>query len=148
MSSRKFREPLEPLRARRTWARDAALRRVGQVRRELDTLQAKQARLASLLTQQALAAQGAWANAPQPEAHLAAISWLAARQAERVVADGELAQCKARLAEAIAHWQRADAALDAVERQTRRDRAAHARAAQVRAQTDADADWLVRKESA
>jgi hypothetical protein len=146
MTARKFRDLLEPLRVRRTWARDAALQRVGQLRRELDALRANEGRLAASCAQQALAAQSTWSGVPQPEAHNTAVAWLAQREAERLQARRDIAACEARLAEAIADCERASAALDAVERQTQRNRVAHARAAQVAAQSAADADWLARKE--
>jgi hypothetical protein len=148
MTLRKFRDLLEPLRVRRSWARDDALRRVGQLRRELQALKANEIRLASEAGEQAHLTQTAWSGAPHPAARLAAVSWLAAHEAQRLAAQREVVDGETRLAQAIAHWERASAALEAVEKQTQRDRAAHAHAAQVQAQAQADAEWLARGESA
>jgi hypothetical protein len=148
MSLRKFRDLLEPLRARRTWTHDAALRRVAQLRRELEEHRANESRLTSSVKAQALTAQGTWSAAPHPETRIAAVSWLAERQAACLEAQREVTAAQARLAQAIAAWERAVAALDAVDKQAKRDRVAHSRAVQAGAQVEADADWLARRNSA
>lgn len=145
MNTRKFLDVLEPLRVRRTWTHDAALRRVARVRRELETLRTNETRLARTVSEQARSAQDLWTETPNPQTHMAAVSWLAQRQAARVLAQQEIAAAKARLSEAIMQWEMAVAALDAVDKQTQLDRKAHAHALDMRAQGEADDEWLARK---
>jgi hypothetical protein len=145
MSSRKFRDILEPLRARRLWGHDRALREVANLRSELESMRTKETQFASSLAQQSLAGQDGWKGKPNPETHLATISWLAEQHALRMAAEREVSACERRLVAAIAAWDRAHAALDAVDKKVEQNRSAHSRAAETASQTEADANWLTRK---
>lgn len=144
MTASKFPDSLAPLRTRRAWTHDAALREVTRIRRELAVLRENESTVAEAAERQSCATVDSWLGAPDPRIRAASLAWLSQREAERLAASRDREEAERGLEEALAHWERARAALDAVDEQTRIDRIIHRRNLQKAAQVDADADWLTR----
>ncbi|RYY82202.1 MAG: hypothetical protein EOO24_40820 [Comamonadaceae bacterium] len=141
---RGFTYALEPERRRRQWQLDAAMARLGGLRRQMAQWESTRDKLQAECAAQAAQVGQVWAHRVDPGAHARLLRYVAALQQRRADADKEIASLAEQLTMARLACSARQQKLEALDRHRAEAQKAHATESHRKEAALADQDWTAR----
>lgn len=139
--ARGFIYALEPERRRRQWQLDAAMARLGDLRRRIGDLESAREKLDEECVSQAAQAGRAWVRRADPIAHARLLRYIATLQQSRADAEDEIAALTALMQRARAECSIQQQKLEVLDRHRHEAKKDHSIERHRKDATEADQDW-------